>query len=113
MHDILSLGNCRIQRRRRICGFLSRVAGYITCGETIEIALENALGAKKAWDEVTLDEGVEIHKPDSLENYSGQFKLWISKNLRRSLAEHDQREGMSMDQNCLYLLSRNHEKFSK
>ena len=89
------------------------LSGCITCGETIEIALENALNAKKAWDEVTLDEGAEIHEPDSLENYSGQFKLWISKNLRRSLAEHDQREGMSMDQNCLYLLSRNHEKFSK
>ena len=51
------------------------LSGCITCGETIEIALENALNAKKAWDEVTLDEGVEIHEPDSLENYSGQFKL--------------------------------------
>ena len=89
------------------------LSGWITCGETIEIALENALGAKKAWDEVTLDEGVEIHEPDSLENYSGQFKLWISKNLRRFLAEHAQREGMSIDQNSLYLLSRNDEKFSK
>lgn len=63
--------------------------------------------------EVTLDEGVEIHEPDSLEIYSGQFKLWISKNLRRFLAEHAQREGMSIDQNSLYLLSRNDEKFSK
>lgn len=51
------------------------LSGCITCSETIEIALENALGAKKAWDEVTLDEGVETHEPDSLENYSGQFKL--------------------------------------
>lgn len=73
------------------------LSGCITCGETIEIAFENALGAKKAGVEVTLDEGVEIHELDSLENYSGQFKLWISKSLRRSLAEHAQREGMSMD----------------
>ena len=71
------------------------------------------MGAKKAWDEVTLEEGIKIHEPDGLENYSGQFKLWISKNLRRSLAEHAQREGMSIDQNSLYLLSRNDEKFSK
>lgn len=87
--------------------------GCITCGETIEIALENALDAKKAWIEATLEEGIKIHEPDSLEDYSGQFKLRISKNLRRFLAEHAQREGMSMNQNCLYLLSRNDEKFSK
>lgn len=49
--------------------------GCITCGETIEIALENALDAKKAWIEATLEEGIKIHEPDGLENYSGQFKL--------------------------------------
>lgn len=87
--------------------------GCITCGETIEIALENALNAKKAWIEATLEEGIKIHEPDSLEDYSGQFKLRISRSLHRSLAEHAQREGMSMNQNCLYLLSRNDEKFSK
>ena len=69
--------------------------------------------AKKAWLEAALEEGVEIHEPDSLENYSGQFKLRIPRSLHRSLAEHSQREGISMNQYCVYLLSRNDAVFSK
>ena len=69
--------------------------------------------AKKAWIEAALEEGVEIHEPDSLEDYSGQFKLRIPRSLHRSLAEHSQREGISMNQYCVYLLSRNDAVFSK
>ncbi len=42
-----------------------------------------------------------------LENYSGQFKLRIPKSLHRSLAERARQEGISMNQYCVYLLSRN------
>ena len=59
------------------------------------------------------EEGVEIHEPDSLEDYSGQFKLRIPRSLHRLLAEHSQREGISMNQYCVYLLSRNDAVFSK
>ncbi len=83
--------------------------GCITCGETVESAVANALDAKKAWIEAALEEGVEIHEPDSLEDYSGQFKLRIP----RSLAEHSQREGISMNQYCVYLLSKNDAVYSK
>ena len=81
--------------------------GCITCGETVESAVA------KAWFEAALEEGVEIHEPDSLEDYSGQFKLRIPRSLHRSLAEHSQREGISMNQYCVYLLSRNDAVFSK
>lgn len=37
--------------------------GCITCGETIEIAMENALDAKRVWIEAALEDGVEIHEP--------------------------------------------------
>lgn len=53
------------------------------------------------------EEGIEIPEPDSLEAYSGQFKLRIPRSLHRSLAEHSQREGISMNQYCVYLLSKN------
>ena len=66
--------------------------GCTTCGETVESAISNALDAKKAWLEAALEEGVEIHEPDSLEDYSGQFKLRIPRSLHRLLAEHSQRE---------------------
>lgn len=42
--------------------------GCITCGETIERAVENALDAKRAWIEAALEEGIEIHEPDSLDH---------------------------------------------
>ena len=68
--------------------------GCITCGETLEAAVANAADAKQAWLQ-------------DLENYSGQFKLRIPKSLHRSLAEHARQEGISMNQYCVYLLSRN------
>ena len=50
---------------------------------------------------------------ETMENYSGQFKLRIPRSLHRLLAEHSQREGISMNQYCVYLLSRNDAIFSK
>ena len=87
--------------------------GCITCGETVERAVANARDAKKAWLETALEMGIEIYEPDSLENYSGQFKLRIPRSLHRSLAEHSRKEGISMNQYCVYLLSKNDVLFSK
>lgn len=81
--------------------------GCITCGETIENALKNAEDAKKSWMEAVLEDGGTIPEPDSLKEYSGQFKLRIPKSLHRTLAEHSKREGISMNQYCLYLLAMN------
>ena len=81
--------------------------GCITCGETIESAVANAVDEKRAWIEAALEEGLMIQEPDSLEDYSGQFKLRIPRSLHRLLAEHSKREGISMNQYCVYLLSRN------
>ena len=81
--------------------------GCITCGETEDEALKNALDAKKAWLEAALEENIEIPEPDSLEAYSGQFKLRLPRSLHRALAEHSQREGISMNQYCVYLLAKN------
>ena len=87
--------------------------GCITCGETIETAINNAADAKKAWIEAALETGIEIHEPDNLEKYSGQFKLRIPRSLHRSLTEHSKREGISMNQYCVYLLSKNDAVYSK
>lgn len=81
--------------------------GCITCGKTIEEAIANAKEAKKAWLEAAIEEKIEIHEPDNLEDYSGQFKLRMPRSLHRSLAEHSKREGISMNQYCVYLLSKN------
>ncbi len=81
--------------------------GCLTCGETIESAVENARDAKRVWLEAALEEGVSIPMPDSLEDYSGQFKLRLPRSLHRALAEHSQQEGISMNQYCVYLLAKN------
>lgn len=75
--------------------------------------MQNAKDAKREWIRAALEEGIEIYEPDSLENYSGQFKLRIPRSLHRSLAEHSQREGISMNQYCVYLLSKNDVMYSK
>ena len=90
-------------------GFVVRypdLPGCISVGETMEQALANAEDAKRTWLLAAIEDGANITKPDSLEGYSGQFKLRIPKSLHRSLAEHAKAEGTSMNQYCLYLLSR-------
>lgn len=81
--------------------------GCLSCGETINSAVANAEDAKRAWLEAALEEGIEISEPDNLEHYSGQFKLRLPKSLHKSLSEHSKREGISMNQYCLYLLTKN------
>ena len=87
--------------------------GCITCGDTIEEAMNNAKDAEKAWIEAALEEGMEINEPDSIEDYSGQVKLRIPKTLHRTLALRARKEGISMNQYCVYLLSRNDALLSK
>ena len=81
--------------------------GCLSSGETLEQAIVNAADAKRAWLEAAMEDGIAISEPDSLHEYSGQFKLRMPKSLHRSLAEHSKREGISMNQYCLYLLTRN------
>ena len=68
---------------------------------------------REALSSTALEEGIEIHEPDSLDEYSGQFKLRIPRSLHRSLVEHSKKEGISMNQYCVYLLSRNDALYSK
>ena len=89
------------------------LSGCITCGETVESAVANAQDAKRAWIEAALEEGIQIQKPDSLKDYSGQFKLRLPRSLHRLLADHSKREGISMNQYCVYLLSRNDAVYMK
>lgn len=89
------------------------LAGCITCGETLESAIANAVDAKRAWLEAAIEDGVTIREPDSLDEYSGQFKLRIPKSLHRSLAEHSKQEGVSMNQYCVYLLSKSDATYSR
>jgi predicted RNase H-like HicB family nuclease len=78
--------------------------GCITCAETIEKGFEMMEDAKKCWFAACIEDEIPI--PEPANNYSGQFKLRIPKSLHKSLAERSRREGISMNQYCLYLLSK-------
>lgn len=91
-------------------GFLASfpdLPGCLTCGDTIEKAAENAVDAKRAWIAAALEEHLDIKEPTGESSYSGQFKLRLPKTLHRILAEQAQKEGISMNQYCIYLLSKN------
>ena len=81
--------------------------GCISVGETAEEALINANDAKRAWIEAALEDGILIDLPSTEKEYSGQFKLRIPKSLHRSLSINSKKEGVSMNQYCVYLLSKN------
>ena len=89
--------------------------GCITCSDSITTLISNAEDAKKAWLEDALEDGIEIPEPvenTDLVKYSGQFKLRMPKSLHRSLSVHAREEGISMNQYCLYLLSKNDSSYS-
>lgn len=84
--------------------------GCMTCGDTLDEALELAKDAKKAWLETALEEGIHIPEPKEIEEFSGSFRLRIPKSLHRELAADAKKEGVSMNQFCVYLLSKEVEK---
>ena len=81
--------------------------GCLSSGETVEAACRNAEDAKREWLTAALEEGIAIPEPDSIEDYSGQFKLRLPRSLHRQLALQSRREGVSMNQYCVFLLSQN------
>lgn len=91
-------------------GYVARypdLPGCITVGDSVESVAGNAEDAKREWIAAAVEDGVTIAEPVNMEGYSGQFKLRIPKSLHRKLAEHSKEEGVSMNQYCVYLLSKN------
>ncbi|MCR5437485.1 MAG: toxin-antitoxin system HicB family antitoxin [Treponema sp.] len=84
--------------------------GCITCGGNIADVVANAEDAKKAWLTAAIEDNIEIAEPESVDSYSGQFKLRLPKTLHKTLAEDSKKEGVSMNQYCVYLLAKNSEK---
>lgn len=80
--------------------------GCVTSGETISEALEMLEDAKREWLSACLDDSIPIPEPQKLDSYSGQFKLRMPKSLHQKLAKRSIEEGVSMNQYCVYLLSK-------
>ena len=57
------------------------------------------------WIETAYDQGLEIPTPSCREAYSGKFNVRLPRSLHRFLAESAEREGVSLNQYVLMLLS--------
>lgn len=80
--------------------------GCVTCAETLEEGFRMLEDAKRGWLTACLEDGVPIPEPGSTEEFSGQFKLRLPKSLHWRLAQRSREEGVSMNQYCVYLLSK-------
>ena len=80
--------------------------GCMTCADSIEEGIKLLEDAKRECFSACLEDGISIPEPATDENYSGQFKLRLPKSLHRLLAQKSNEEGVSMNQYCVYLLSK-------
>lgn len=91
-------------------GFLlhcPELEGCMTSAENIEDGFKMIDDAKRVWFETCLEDGIKIPEPTQELEYSGQFKLRLPKSLHKRLAQKSREEGVSMNQYCVYLLSKN------
>jgi len=65
---------------------------------------EMAEDAKKSWISSRLEKGLEIPEPRN-EDFSGKILLRLAKSLHRTLSNQAKREGVSLNQHILGLLS--------
>ena len=87
--------------------------GCVTCADTLEEVIKNAEDAKREWLLACLEDNIDIPEPTSALQYSGNFKLRMPKSLHESLALHAKQEGISMNQYCVYLLTKNDSSYSR
>ena len=80
--------------------------GCVTASLTVEEGIRLLEDAKKEWFSACFESGIAIPEPSRTEDYSGQFKLRIPKSLHQLLAQRSSEEGVSMNQYCVYLLSK-------
>lgn len=79
--------------------------GCLTQGETLEETMANINEARELWLETVYENGDKIPLPSTDDNYSGKLLLRMPKTLHRRLAEAADKEGVSLNQYIVFLLS--------
>lgn len=89
-------------------GFFAKIdelRGCMTQGDTIDETMKNIEEAKHLWLETALKKKIEIPLPESKKEYSGRFLIRIPAYLHKRLASLAKKEGVSLNQMALSLLS--------
>lgn len=79
--------------------------GCMTQAETLGEIPERAEEARRLWMMTAYEDGHAIPLPSYPEEYSGKFVVRLPKSLHRQLAEGAEREGVSLNQHVVTLLS--------
>lgn len=79
--------------------------GCITQGETAEEVLAEVEDARVLWIETAYEHGDNIPLPSTETQYSGKTLLRMPRSLHQKLAEGSEREGISLNQHIVSLLS--------
>lgn len=79
--------------------------GCLTQGETLEETMANMNEARELWIETAYFADDNIPVPSSDDSYSGKLLVRMPKSLHRRLSETAEREGVSLNQYIVYLLS--------
>jgi len=85
---------------------MPELPGCMTEADTLEQAADGVRDAQREWIAACLEDGTAIPEPQEPHPYSGQFRVRITRSLHRELAERAKREGTSLNQLVVSLLSR-------
>lgn len=85
---------------------VAELDGCQSDGKTLAEAYESVREAMEGYIQVKLDFGDPIPEPEGEDEYSGKFNLRVPKSLHRHLSERAAAENVSLNQYCLYKLSR-------
>ena len=80
--------------------------GCITQADTIDEIPELAEEARRLWIEAEYEDGHDVPLPSYPEEYSGKFVARLPRSLHRQLAGEAERQGVSLNQHVVALLSR-------
>jgi antitoxin HicB len=79
--------------------------GCMTQADTIDEIPELAEEARRLWIETEYEDGRDIPLPSYPEEYSGKFVVRLPRTLHRQLSEQAERQGISLNQHVVMLLS--------
>ena len=80
--------------------------GCMADGETVEQAIEEARGAVDSWMKTAEEFGDPIPTPNTLNSYSGQWRLRVPKSLHAALARRAKQENVSLNSFAAVLLAK-------
>ncbi|MCK4883223.1 MAG: type II toxin-antitoxin system HicB family antitoxin [Candidatus Omnitrophica bacterium] len=77
-------------------------------GETYNEVLEELQKVLNGYIEVYDEDNIPLPEPKKLQDYSGQTRLRMPKELHQSLAHESENQGVSLNSYMVYLLSKNY-----